>query len=290
MSEGGGCWGKLFLVLLAIVFFPITISYFIIKSETGAKFKLISLAVLWGLVIGVYKFSPAIEKHINTSSNSIVSEDNSKKENKTENTTIPTQNSVGQESTKPSEENNKSDASIEQLNNIPNVDSVLGINYPRPSGNPALSIGSNGEEVKWLQEALNKSMSAGLYVDGDYGNGTASAVTNFQSRCKLNADGVANAATIAMLVDILSGNRKMPEAPVVTSPPVTSPPVMVTEKPVAQSPQNSSSYVLNTNTRKFHYPSCSSVSSMKESNKDYYSGSRDDLVSMGYEPCKRCNP
>lgn len=29
---------------------------------------------------------------------------------------------------------------------------------------------------------------------------------------------------------------------------------------------------------------------MKESNKDYYSGSRDDLISMGYEPCKRCNP
>ena len=133
-------------------------------------------------------------------------------------------------------------------------------------------------------------MGAGLYVDGDYGNGTASAVTNFQSRCKLNADGVANAATIAMLVDILSGNRKMPEAPVVTSPPVTSSPVRVTEKPAVQTPQNGSSYVLNTNTHKFHYPSCSSVDSMKESNKDYYSGSRDDLISMGYEPCKRCNP
>ena len=25
-------------------------------------------------------------------------------------------------------------------------------------------------------------------------------------------------------------------------------------------------------------------------NKDYYTGSRDDVIAMGYEPCKRCKP
>lgn len=49
-------------------------------------------------------------------------------------------------------------------------------------------------------------------------------------------------------------------------------------------------YVLNTNTKKFHYPTCSSVNQMSEKNKQVYSGSRDEIISMGYVPCKRCNP
>lgn len=51
-----------------------------------------------------------------------------------------------------------------------------------------------------------------------------------------------------------------------------------------------STYILNTNTKKFHYPSCSSVDQMKEKNKQVYTGNREDIISQGYEPCKRCNP
>jgi DNA-entry nuclease len=49
-------------------------------------------------------------------------------------------------------------------------------------------------------------------------------------------------------------------------------------------------YVLNTNTKKFHYSSCSSVKKMNEQNKETYTGDRDTLISQGYEPCKNCNP
>ena len=49
-------------------------------------------------------------------------------------------------------------------------------------------------------------------------------------------------------------------------------------------------YVLNTNTLKFHRPSCSSVSSMSESHKWYCDGTRDEVIAMGYDACKRCNP
>ena len=49
-------------------------------------------------------------------------------------------------------------------------------------------------------------------------------------------------------------------------------------------------YILNTNTKKFHYPSCSSVKQMKNSNKQEFTGSRDDLIAQGYDPCKKCNP
>lgn len=55
-------------------------------------------------------------------------------------------------------------------------------------------------------------------------------------------------------------------------------------------PTPASNYIVNTNTGKFHYPSCSSVSDMNESNKMYYTGTRDELIQQGYSPCGRCHP
>lgn len=53
---------------------------------------------------------------------------------------------------------------------------------------------------------------------------------------------------------------------------------------------NATDYIANLNTKKFHYPSCSSVDQMKESNKWYFTGTRDELISQGYDPCQRCKP
>lgn len=61
------------------------------------------------------------------------------------------------------------------------------------------------------------------------------------------------------------------------------------ETPAPQESQGIT-YVLNTNTKKFHYPTCSSVDDMKEKNKQIYTGSREEVINMGYVPCKRCNP
>lgn len=49
-------------------------------------------------------------------------------------------------------------------------------------------------------------------------------------------------------------------------------------------------YILNTNSKKFHYPDCKSVKQMAEKNKQAYSGNRDDVIAMGYVPCQNCNP
>ena len=49
-------------------------------------------------------------------------------------------------------------------------------------------------------------------------------------------------------------------------------------------------YVLNTNTHKFHDPDCSSVSQMKEKNKKIVTESRDQIIAGGYDPCGRCHP
>lgn len=49
-------------------------------------------------------------------------------------------------------------------------------------------------------------------------------------------------------------------------------------------------YVLNTNSMKFHYPDCSSVSDMSPKNREDYTGTREDLIAQGYSPCGACNP
>ena len=54
--------------------------------------------------------------------------------------------------------------------------------------------------------------------------------------------------------------------------------------------EKSNYYVLNTNTNKFHNPTCDSVNDMKEKNKEISYQSRDEIIARGYAPCKRCNP
>lgn len=49
-------------------------------------------------------------------------------------------------------------------------------------------------------------------------------------------------------------------------------------------------YVLNTNTKKFHYPDCKSVKQMKDKNKSFYEGTRSSVIAMGYDPCGNCHP
>ena len=69
--------------------------------------------------------------------------------------------------------------------------------------------------------------------------------------------------------------------------------VQQTEQAVAETPQpvaEGTSYVLNTNTKKFHHTWCSSVNEMKAKNREDFTGSRDDAIARGFVPCKRCNP
>lgn len=49
-------------------------------------------------------------------------------------------------------------------------------------------------------------------------------------------------------------------------------------------------YILNTNSKKIHRPTCSSAKKMKESNKQEYTGSKNDLLAQGYTTCGICNP
>ena len=49
-------------------------------------------------------------------------------------------------------------------------------------------------------------------------------------------------------------------------------------------------YVLNKSNKKIHTPTCHNVNSMKESNKEYYTGDIQDLLDDGYVAAGCCNP
>ena len=74
-----------------------------------------------------------------------------------------------------------------------------------------------------------------------------------------------------------------PQAPVVQEPVVEEPEYSAPEPVVTK-------YILNNDTMKFHTSSCRHVNSIKPENYGEHWGSRDELISWGYSPCKVCKP
>lgn len=74
----------------------------------------------------------------------------------------------------------------------------------------------------------------------------------------------------------------------VSSRPVSS--AHTTDSSVDSKPQQSVKYVLNTNTKKFHYPHCYSAKKIKEENYEEFSGTKEKLFALGYSACGNCKP
>jgi peptidoglycan hydrolase-like protein with peptidoglycan-binding domain len=87
---------------------------------------------------------------------------------------------------------------VRVLGIIPPGQPGQGGGYTGPSINRTLRRGDSGEEVRILQEALNRA-GARIEVDGNYGRGTVAAVEDFQRRRGLTADGSAGPRTLAAL-------------------------------------------------------------------------------------------
>ena len=56
------------------------------------------------------------------------------------------------------------------------------------------------------------------------------------------------------------------------------------------SSEKSVDYILNIKSKKIHYPSCRGVATMKEENKQYFDGTKEEAISQGYSPCGICKP
>ena len=49
-------------------------------------------------------------------------------------------------------------------------------------------------------------------------------------------------------------------------------------------------YIAHKKSKMFHVPTCSTVSSIPESSREYLNESRSELINAGYTPCSRCHP
>lgn len=105
-----------------------------------------------------------------------------------------------------------------------------------------------------------------------------------------------NSADVPVAAAIVTASPAPTATPVPTATPSPEPTVDRTFKikngavAVNQDDTFEVDYVLNTNTHKFHKPTCSSVDQMKDKNKLEFTGTREEVIAMGYEPCGRCNP
>jgi len=99
-------------------------------------------------------------------------------------------------------------------------------------------------------------------------------------------------------IDYATGDSKRADSSNTAQTPSTAAPVPAQEPDDSASSDNpgtgndmaQADYILNTNTKKFHYPTCSSVKDMKDKNKQEFHGTRDEVVAKGYSPCGRCKP
>ncbi|MBQ6469208.1 MAG: DNA/RNA non-specific endonuclease [Lachnospiraceae bacterium] len=55
-------------------------------------------------------------------------------------------------------------------------------------------------------------------------------------------------------------------------------------------PSGDVTYILNTKSMKFHRPDCDAVREMNPKNREDFTGTREEVLEMGYDPCGGCKP
>lgn len=163
-----------------------------------------------------------------------------------------------------------------------------------------LKVGHHGSDTSTTYPFLREIMPAYAIIsvgkDNSYGHPTDNNLSRLRDadvtvyRTDLNGDiyVTSDGQEISITSDKSANNDEImtPGGSANTSQPVTQDNDPDQDDP----PSTGTDYIVNTNTGKFHYPSCSSVKRMKESNKMFFTGTRDELISQGYSPCGNCNP
>lgn len=132
----------------------------------------------------------------------------------------------------------------------------------------------------------NNLVANGVLMEGysveDKGDGICFCVFAYNVQPGIEIDYATGESKLA------EGVKQVEQKPAAVTPTPTPEPEK--REPTSDSEAPQANYILNTNTKKFHYPTCSSVSNMKEENKQEFLGKRDEVISHGYSPCGRCKP
>lgn len=137
-----------------------------------------------------------------------------------------------------------------------------------------LSCGSGNSYGHPHVESMEKLQSMGIELLRTDKQGTIIAST----------DGTTITWNLSPCNDYSSGNDND-----IPAQPATQASVQITET-TDSAVSVSVEYILNTSSKKIHYPNCKSVAQMKEKNKKATSESKDILLSQGYSPCGNCKP
>lgn len=142
------------------------------------------------------------------------------------------------------------------------------------------SVEDNGEGVLFCVFAYNVQPGVSIdYATGESAaDGTIVNDTSVQEETQQPADNVQQEETQQPADNNVQ--QKETQQPADTN---------VTQQETSQSAETQT-YVLNTNTHKFHKPGCYSVEKIKPENYAEFTGTREEAIAYGYDPCKNCNP
>ncbi len=128
------------------------------------------------------------------------------------------------------------------------------------------------------------------YEDGSASSASSTTTGSTSSTSSTSSTTTGSASTSDSTSSTTTGNASTSSTDSSDSTTSGSSDSTTSDSTTSTSTTASTTYILNTNTKKFHYPACSSVNKMKESNKQEYYGTRDEVISQGYSPCGNCNP
>lgn len=137
-----------------------------------------------------------------------------------------------------------------------------------------IKIGHHGSKTS-TSEALLKSVNPEIAVISCGKQAKESPDTAVLSRIKNAGCNIYTTADYGHIIAVSDGQKIIIDG---------------TQSVEIKSQEQSETYVLNTNTKKYHLPTCSSVSKMKEANKKVVTTTNISLEKQGYNPCKNCNP
>lgn len=143
----------------------------------------------------------------------------------------------------------------------------------------AESIEDNGENICFCVFVYN--VQPGIIID--YSTGESSLASDMQTG-ESDSSAVRFPVSTPEPTTVLTLEPTAAPTPKPTAAPAETSPITKGEEP------KSTTYILNTNTKKFHFPYCRYVKQIKDKNRQEYTGTRDDVISQGYVSCKNCNP